>query len=800
MGVKGLLTCLSSITRTVPLEKYRGLTVAVDACSWLHKGIFACNVKDLARCQRGVGTDGGGGGGTRPTEAKCAEYAARKAELLRRSFGINVLLVIDGDSLPSKKEENLQRRAERDRAYDRAVAAEGARDGRAARRFYAQACSITQGIKHGLIEECRGRGIPFLVAPYEADAQMARLAHTGAVDLVITEDSDMLVYGCPRVLYKADFKTGQGQEIQLMRDLGENVSPSFRNFTHDMFVFMAILSGCDYCKGVPGIGIKLAHKLVRVHRTPSKIFNALRTAGRMPRDFEDCFWKAYRTFRHQRVFCPSKQVVEPLWPIPSSHTSPSGGDLWPYLGEEVDPHVAAKVADGTLHPSSKQPWAEALLADGSIARHPLTKSRESARHAGPNVDNVWNVLVYSENGDGREETSRQPDEENHRGERQRPSKHAFSFFPPRRVNDSSEQTDGVKAASRAEKHSRPPLQEIYVGSSNSRQSGYVPPPSHKDVPIHFGDYSSRLVGRSFKPISRKRKRNEVKVGTKSSNFVAKLMQNAERHRPSLPIVHEEEARKVEVDVDEKVLEMFKHRRDRRANSRCGDEFAAFSSAHNNDAVSLQESRLYLLPAAWQTEARSDFLSGPLLDGDTYSQGAQQCESDPHPWQEQNQEPCFDFLSGRLQGMATDEGSSDRHPRQEPCVDSYDDFADGRCDFDNVLEYDTFANPVQAEHSQLAESWHQTSAYRAPRPTTGSFSLSNRVSCYSSSECQQFESDNQDQDTRPLYAFGPLESSYKSRPRRDDQHEVTSVGLFAQEDTAALASYETEDIFMFPTWS
>ena len=209
--------------------------MVVDACSWLHKGIFACNVKDLARCQRGIGTDGRGGG-TGP-EAKCAEYAARKAELLRRSFGINVLLVIDGDTLPSKNEENQKRRAERERAYDRAVAAERSRDGRAARRFYAQACSVTHGIKRGLIEECRGRGIAFLVAPYEADAQMARLAHSGAVDLVITEDSDILVYGCPRVLYKTDFKTGHGQEIQLMRDLGENASPSFRNFTFDMFVF-----------------------------------------------------------------------------------------------------------------------------------------------------------------------------------------------------------------------------------------------------------------------------------------------------------------------------------------------------------------------------------------------------------------------------------------------------------------------------------------------------------------------------------------------------------------------------------
>jgi len=32
-------------------------------------------------------------------------------------------------------------------------------------------------------------GLSFIVSPFEADAQMARLAQTGIVDLIITEDS-----------------------------------------------------------------------------------------------------------------------------------------------------------------------------------------------------------------------------------------------------------------------------------------------------------------------------------------------------------------------------------------------------------------------------------------------------------------------------------------------------------------------------------------------------------------------------------------------------------------------------------
>jgi hypothetical protein len=118
----------------------------------------------------------------------------------------------------------------------------------------------------------------------------------------IVKYSDILVYGCLRVLFKMYFANYQRQEIQLMRDLFKNDTPSFRNWTQDMFAFMCI----DYCKGVPGIGIKLAHKLVRLHHTPSKNFSTLRAAGRMLPGFEEKFFIGFCTFHYQRVFCPLK--------------------------------------------------------------------------------------------------------------------------------------------------------------------------------------------------------------------------------------------------------------------------------------------------------------------------------------------------------------------------------------------------------------------------------------------------------------------------------------------------------------
>jgi exonuclease-1 len=44
----------------------------------------------------------------------------------------------------------------------------------------------------------RPAGVAVLVAPYEADAQMAYLARSGVVAAVVTEDSDLVAYACPR--------------------------------------------------------------------------------------------------------------------------------------------------------------------------------------------------------------------------------------------------------------------------------------------------------------------------------------------------------------------------------------------------------------------------------------------------------------------------------------------------------------------------------------------------------------------------------------------------------------------------
>lgn len=426
-----------------------------------------------------------------------------------------------------------KRRKDREEAYQKAVAAEKAGDSRAARRFYAQSCSVTHKIRYLLIQAAKQARVAFIVAPYEADAQMARLANTGVVDLVITEDSDILAYGCPRALFKIDFDTCQGEEIQLMKDLGANESLSFKSWTHDMFVFMCILSGCDYSKGITGLGLKRAHKIVRLHRNPSNIFCALRIAGKMPRGFEDEFWVAFRTFRHQRVFCPSKQQIEPLYPIPGSAHDSNPLEVWPFLGEYIEPRIAAQIANGTLHPSTKMHWDVARKGSTMNKSFQSNKIQDIEIHHRSHPkqrkkDNVWHAMVYgNQESGGSIHNPHVRDQSDYNSTKQRDTSKddMFRFFSKKDVSekrdrDSLESTD-----------SRPPLKEIYVDESINKPMPILPPPpGHRDLPIHFHEYKSHLVGNKFEPISRKRMKHG-NAGTRSTEVVKKIWKSASFKAP-----------------------------------------------------------------------------------------------------------------------------------------------------------------------------------------------------------------------------------------------------------------------------
>lgn len=106
----------------------------------------------------------------------------------------------------------------------------------------------TVSISKKQIEQCMEMldlmGIPYVVAPSEADSQCAELAKSGLVDGVLTEDMDIMTFGAPKIYRNLTSYTKENLEI-LMSDVLSEL-----NLTYDQFIELCILFGCDYCERI----------------------------------------------------------------------------------------------------------------------------------------------------------------------------------------------------------------------------------------------------------------------------------------------------------------------------------------------------------------------------------------------------------------------------------------------------------------------------------------------------------------------------------------------------------------------
>ena len=99
-------------------------------------------------------------------------------------------------------------------------------------------------------------GIPYITAPMEAEAQCAALLSLGLVDGIITDDSDVFLFGGGRVL-KNMFNQSKTVECYLAPDLERELS-----LDRDKLVRLAYLLGSDYTDGLPGVGPVVAMELL----------------------------------------------------------------------------------------------------------------------------------------------------------------------------------------------------------------------------------------------------------------------------------------------------------------------------------------------------------------------------------------------------------------------------------------------------------------------------------------------------------------------------------------------------------
>ena len=101
--------------------------------------------------------------------------------------------------------------------------------------------------------------LPYVVAPFEADAELAFLYKQGYIESVLTNDSDLIIYGVKHIimirqgnLFRYDIESVEkGEEIKYINQMD----------LRKLWLF-GYLIGCDYFKGIPKVGIVKAFTII----------------------------------------------------------------------------------------------------------------------------------------------------------------------------------------------------------------------------------------------------------------------------------------------------------------------------------------------------------------------------------------------------------------------------------------------------------------------------------------------------------------------------------------------------------
>ncbi|XP_074309004.1 flap endonuclease 1-like isoform X2 [Silene latifolia] len=258
-----------------------------------------------------------GRSGTQMLTNEAGEVTSHLQGMFLRSIrlleaGIQPVYVFDGQPPDLKKEQLAKRYSIRaDAAKDLSAAIENG-DKEGIEKFSKRTVKVTRQHNKDCMKLLGLMGIPVVEAPSEAEAQCAALCKNGKVYAVASEDMDTLTFGASRFLrhlMDPSSKRIPVMEFEMAKVLEE------LNLTMDQFIDLCILSGCDYCANIKGIGGLTALKLIRQHGCIEAILENLKNKGRYQIADDWPYQEVRRLFKEPLVF-PENEEPELKWSPP----------------------------------------------------------------------------------------------------------------------------------------------------------------------------------------------------------------------------------------------------------------------------------------------------------------------------------------------------------------------------------------------------------------------------------------------------------------------------------------------------
>ncbi|NP_001153363.1 mutagen-sensitive 201 [Nasonia vitripennis] len=181
-----------------------------------------------------------------------------------------------------------------------------------------QAIDITDQMRLEAQELLRLFGVPYIVAPMEAEAQCAYLEQIKLTDGTITDDSDIWLFG-GHCVYKNFFDNNK----RVLQFLSQDIEHHFKLSRREM-IQLALLVGSDYTNGLAGVGPVTALEILAAFPTEGEdILRGLRNF---------CSW-----FRAGKLTAPGKTTLRnKLKNVQMEKGFPSQAVVQAYLSPTID--------------------------------------------------------------------------------------------------------------------------------------------------------------------------------------------------------------------------------------------------------------------------------------------------------------------------------------------------------------------------------------------------------------------------------------------------------------------------------
>jgi len=190
--------------------------------------------------------------------------------------------------------------------------------------------TITEGMKEDIIQLLLLFGVPYVDAPAEAEAQCVALENLGLVDGIVTEDSDVFVFGGQKV-YRNIFDELKFVELYLASDAKRELGLS----TND-FIALAMLLGSDYTSGVKGVGIVNGMEILQAFPVQNDLMDGLTKFRKWLDGFEvpDASRPSVASSSNEFQFHLKHRAARTRWVSPTDF--PSGNVISAYTRPAVE--------------------------------------------------------------------------------------------------------------------------------------------------------------------------------------------------------------------------------------------------------------------------------------------------------------------------------------------------------------------------------------------------------------------------------------------------------------------------------